>query len=291
MGSAGPVAAQPSSATDNPASGEDSEIVVTASPTPTNERHEVASFAKQVLRKTERGTPVGRFFLPVCAVTVGLPEEFAAPLLERVRANAKAAGLAVNKNPSCKANLHVIFVNQTEKFYDAKFWNEAPALRHLNTPQRNRVIEQNGPVKAWNNSQNRNSSGLPITLGSTQPIPVAGGRIPTNLQYGNSRLKTAISSEITNAYVAFDLAEAQGKTIQQLADYVTMRTLAPTSAVQGTGAADTILTLFDEPTPPTTITQFDRALLNSLYSAGLTIKPRTLFGRIGSATINIETDE
>ena len=58
----------------------------------------------------------------------------------------------------------------------------------------------------------------------------------------------------------------RGKTLLQLADYATMRSLAFTRETRGEPAAATILSLFDGDGPkPERLTAFDLAYLDSLY--------------------------
>ncbi len=77
------------------------------------------------------------------------------------------------------------------------------------------------------------------------------------------------------ALVVVDAAAVEGLTVTQLADYATLRLLAPTSDMRTLSvdaeaqATPTILTLLrDGAAAPAEMTRFDRAYLKSLYSLG-----------------------
>jgi hypothetical protein len=77
--------------------------------------------------------------------------------------------------------------------------------------------------------------------------------------------------------VLIDQAALPGRTPEQLADYATLRLLAPTGefAADWARASDTILSLFATPADaPAQMTRADRAYLRSLYSL-----PRTAFAK------------
>jgi hypothetical protein len=97
-----------------------------------------------------------------------------------------------------------------------------------------------------------------------------------------SRLSLPISVEVTGSVVMIELAQANGKTLTQLADYATMRTLANTNGLdpQSVPAAPTILTLFQDEDAPAELTQFDRSLISGLYSTTTRGRENRFYSRI-----------
>jgi hypothetical protein len=83
----------------------------------------------------------------------------------------------------------------------------------------------------------------------------------------HSKIYLPVREDITQVVVVFDLDQVHGKSLDQLADYATMRGLAQTRPVEDAPAMDTILTLFHSASPPQALTQFDRAYLAALYDS------------------------
>jgi hypothetical protein len=67
--------------------------------------------------------------------------------------------------------------------------------------------------------------------------------------------------------VLMDIAAIDGMTVNQLADYATMRGLAKTKGVSGNADYGTILNLFDpDAAHQLELSNFDRAYLTAIYS-------------------------
>jgi hypothetical protein len=85
-----------------------------------------------------------------------------------------------------------------------------------------------------------------------------------------------IRTDMTASVVVFDGEAIAGKTLQQLADYASIRSFANVDDLSGgaPNATDSILALFDEEfEPPQGLTEFDWAYLDALYKL-----PRTARG-------------
>jgi hypothetical protein len=113
---------------------------------------------------------------------------------------------------------------------------------------------------------------------------------PINPTYEVGRLNPPIRIQTSSAVVVIEHASAAGKTAEQLADYATMRLLAPTTelAATGDGLPSTIMSLFAQGTPaPSGLTAFDRAYLASTCA----IRPNGPSGMVFPETARLMMEE
>lgn len=244
----------------------DTQIVVEAPPTQLERQRELRRMASDVLRPVRRGETVATFFAAMCPKVFGAPQEVAEAIETRIRFNAERFG-ANRRNPSenCRHNISVILVPPQEGPATEWFDDESRELRHLLSFQRARVLNEQRPVRSWVYSQTRTQ------LGGAQPNP-AGRPLNQVADFSNriwsaSRLRSPVTAEISAAVILIELESVDGKTINQIADYATMRTFANTGQIDAetAPAAPTILTLFQDDEPPAELTTFDRAFISRLY--------------------------
>lgn len=217
---------------------------------------------QQVRAVTPRGgtinEPLARFQNPVCVGVWGLSGESAGFVIDRVYYNAEAAGIAIDDQPGCAANVIVAFVPDPMR----EFEDMVAARHHLVEPltfdERRRVRETDGPALAWYLVSTRTAtgegrSGDPPTFDTTQA----------------SRLVTGTRRDLELALVMIDSDLLSDLDALALADYASMRALARTRPVDQQGnPTGTILALFDDPVrAPQSLTEFDRAYLASLYAS------------------------
>jgi hypothetical protein len=257
------------------------EIVVEGPPAFRERRRELRQFTSELLKRPRPGLTIGTYFSPICPKVFGIPEEQATVIEKRIRDNAAALGAnRRNLSDDCKNNASVIFVSANKGTADQWMTTNSDLLDHLLLWQRQRVLSEQGPVRAWSYSGVRGFNGERIAsrpvrgLGS---IADAANKIPFA-----SRLSLPISVEVTGSVVMIELAQANGKTLTQLADYATMRTLANTNGLdpQSVPAAPTILTLFQDEDAPAELTQFDRSLISGLYSTTTRGRENRFYSRI-----------
>ncbi|MFL0356144.1 hypothetical protein ACI5KX_06650 [Erythrobacter sp. GH1-10] len=274
------------------ASSDDPEIVVEAPPTDLERRRELREMAEEIIRPPRLGRTIGTFFDAICPKVFGLPEEPAAAIETRIRQNADRLG-ANRRDPreNCNHNISVVFV-APQKGPPSVWLNErSELLDHLLSYERARVLEETGPVRSWTYTAFRSADGnvLPEQMG--RPLEnVADFANPLRLE---SRLRSRTTNEIIGAMVLIELASAQGKTLEQLADYATMRTFAPTGGIAPdvVPAAPTILTLFQDEEPPEGLTVFDRALISKLYDSSRNALASRYFSDIGARALAMESEE
>lgn len=274
--SAAPAAAQDAAAPDNTPEGP---TIIVRPPLTENERkQELREFTKEIVRPPRMRHPVAKFFDPICPQVLGLGADEAEAIAERIRENARALGVGASTDPACLPTVKAAFMAPAAGPSDRWLTAESAQLAHLASYERERVLAERGPVRAWNRIVVRDFNGEPIEVGRMIFIE------PYN------RNDPIVTTEITGAAVLIAREAAKGFTLAQLADYITMRTLIGTGAPSSEEGvpARTILTLFDEPDPPAEMTLFDRALVAELYNASRNSSPRRVYNDIARATVESE---
>jgi hypothetical protein len=279
------LSAQTSHAEPPPAEGPT--IIVRPPPTEAERKAELRDFTREVIRPPRMRQPLAKFFYPVCVEVRGLAPEDGEVIAERIRENADALGVGANRKPDCVPTVRVAFMapaaGPAERWLDA----DSPQLAHLVSYQRERVLTESGPVRAWNKVAVRDADGRAF-----RPQFGDQRRFPTfSLFEPLSTTDPIVTTEIIAAAVLISRDAADGMTLGQLADYATVRTLLGTGAPEGTVPAPTILTLFSDPAPPAGLTDFDRALVRELYDASRNAKPRRVFNDIARAVAQAERSD
>lgn len=269
------------------------EIIVEQPRTERERRNELRRMARDVLNKPRFSQTVAKFAEPVCPRVFGLPEDQAVTIEERMRENAVSLGLNHESTPKdCKHNTSVIFVPEDQGTADTWFNHRSDVLDHLKSFERSRVLSEKDPVRAWTYRPRRlpGPVAVPTSQGSVgDRLAFADG---TNQDYYATRLKRR-PNPLAGAVVLIERAKAEGKTLIQLADYASMRTIGNSRALspEEVPAADTILTLFQEEDPPAELTDFDRALISMLYQTSPTASRTLFYGNIARRAARWEMEE
>lgn len=217
--------------------------------------------------------PLARFQTPICPQVDGLSVSLNRAFADRIRADAGIAKLPVD-GQGCEANLTVLIVpdgkavvRELERTHSSVFGDLDPVvIRHL--------IAQPGPAHLWTVTEIRSRDGDRIN----------GGTLYTRTA---SIIQSIERIDVAGTVLLLDQQATVGKTVNQLADYAAMRTLAQTRPVGSAAATSTILTLFDADgaAPPRQLTEFDTAYLKALYHGSALDRPLTKVG-IMSRAIN-----
>ncbi len=255
------------------------QIIVTAQPTEAERRTQIRQLAREVVRKPRAGYPIGRFFLPVCPKVVGLAPLDAQEMELRIRENARNFGPGERKNANCEPNLKVVFLAASVGPAETWLDHDSDSISHLLSYQRQRVIDEKGPVRAWNISELRDADG--------RKLEANAGLNNVRL---NSRLTYSVTNEITGAMLLIEFDAAKDKTLKQLADYASVRAFVGTESVGSDRPVpvDTILSLFSDPAAPDELTEFDQALIAKLYSLPRNASTAKIFGAISARAVNLE---
>lgn len=235
----------------------DDTIVVTGEVTPQVDSGEVRNQARRITpRGGVLGEPLARFQTEICPGVWGLSGESAQLIIDRIYHNAEQIGIKLNEEAGCTANVVVAFVSDLEEELQGLVDEGHHLVSGLTFWERKRLLDQTGPVRAWNVVSTRTAtgegrSGNPPTFDSTQI----------------SRTTSGTRRDIELSMVMIDSAAIGELDGVAVADYVTMRTLARTLPPRDEASYDTILALFDHPEyAPDRLSDFDIAYLRSLYS-------------------------
>ena len=191
-----------------------------------------------------------RLRYPICLLVAADDQAFARKVAARVIDNAEDAGIAV-KRGRCAPNTLIAFTDDAVgqlremrryflSFYGTHYLEQLDHMFATETA----AFAFHEPMQLW--------MGPEVFQGTREVIG---------------------QPDVMGAAVVIDRAEAEGLDPVQLADYATLRLLAPTADTAKVpqaapeGAA-TILTLFrDRASAPEAMTDFDRAYLRTLYGA------------------------
>lgn len=266
------------------------EIIVRPPPTEAERHKELREFTREVVRPPKLRHPIAKFAFPVCVDVRGLAPEDAAVIAEQIRANAEALGVGADRAPDCVPTVRVAFMAPAAGPAESWLTPESPQLAHLASYQRERVLAEAGPVRAWNRIVVRDPEGRPLPNGDPQALISGGATVPTFFE-PFSTSDPIVTTEITGAAVLIAREAAHGFTLGQLADYATMRALLDTGAARGGAPVRTILTLFDDAAPPAGLTDYDMALVRELYDASRNAKPRRIYNDIARAAVAAERSD
>ena len=269
-----------------------SEIVVRAPVGSTERRIQLREMVSDLINEPRKGQTVATYFRAICPRVIGLPEAETRLIEERIRENAETLGAnRRDETKNCKPNVTVIFVPASKGPPENWMTYENDMLGHLLSYQRLAVLDEHDPVRAWTFNEERGPDGAPLTNAYGQRV--SGALDFSNSLRSVSRLKVNTTVEISEAAVLIELASAQGKTLQQLADYASMRTFGNTRSLapDAVPAAETILTLFRDDDPPEGLTTFDRALISKLYSTSRRSLARRFYSNIAGRAFEMEKEE
>lgn len=227
-------------------------------------QREVTRQARAITAKSNlRHAALPRFEDRLCPGVIGLKTESAALMIDRIRDTAEQLGLWLTEDDgTCSPNLIIAFVEDgqadLQRIADTQGW----MFRDLSLVERRQLLAEKGPVRVWTVTEMKTRDGMPIPRSVSLSDPPQ-----VNSWMAHSKIYLAVREDIARVVVLFDMEGVKGKTLLQLADYATMRSLARTRPATEDGQAmDTILALFDaEGTPPLQMTEFDRAYLAAVY--------------------------
>ena len=261
----------------------DPNIVVTGEREPPTSR-EVTEQARNIsIIGSPLDDPLPRFEDRVCPGVLGLEDDGAAYIIQRIRHNAEQFDVRLHKDDGkCEPNFIVAFVADAQGQMAQLARSQGYMLAGMSVSARGELLDASGAARVWTNTVMRTNTGAPAPpRGSSSTVPerVAAYNPETGEQFrmgplppestgsaSHSRIYFPVREDIYSVLILFDREQVKGKSLLQLADYATMRGLAFTRETSGEVPAATILGLFDGEGPkPERLTSFDTAYLTSLY--------------------------
>jgi hypothetical protein len=244
--------------------GEQDAIVVTGNRQ--QQAETAAEQAKAVTLRTLADNPLPRHYAPICVRVFGIDRAFAEVIGERVMDNARQLDLRTGRT-GCQPNVWIGFTRNSKAEVE-KLRAQLPEMfGALSKVEVERIFRGSGAAQAWHSTEVRNADGRPMRY---RTIEVFGrsAEVKATDQYRSGRLTSPIRVDINATIVVFDTARTQGRTVMQLADYATMRILAPVQDFDKMpeDGAPTILQLFAEGAATVDgLTEFDWAYLSAFY--------------------------
>jgi hypothetical protein len=218
-----------------------------------------AQRAVQAISTSTNNLQIARFADPVCPLAVGMSAAAGTEVQNRIREIARDVGAKVAP-AKCDANVIVIVANDSRALLADIRQNQRKWVAGVPSEELKRLASIDSPVRAWTVTSLRNEDG--------QALAPETSDAPTSMQVRTaSFLSRTTRQQIDGAVVLIDRAAAKGRTIDEIAGYVAMRTLAATR-VPKAGEVSSILNLFTPgvANPPRALTSFDRAYLKGLYA-------------------------
>jgi hypothetical protein len=218
-----------------------------------------AQRAVQAISTSTANMQIARFADAVCPLAVGMSAAAVTQVQNKIREIARNAGAKVAPE-KCVANVLVIVASDSRALLADIRQNQRHWVAGVPTAELKRLASLDSPVRAWTVTSLRDEDG--------QPLAPETSDAPTSMQVRSaSFLSRMTRQQIDGAVVLIDRAAAKGRTIDEIAGYVAMRTLAATR-VPKAGEVNSILNLFaaSAANPPRGLTSFDRAYLKGLYA-------------------------
>ncbi|MCT8000470.1 hypothetical protein NZL82_01105 [Sphingomonas sanguinis] len=243
-----PVAAQTGASPSDP-------VVVTARRLP--ERRQTLRWFGAISGYPPSDEPLARMTEPLCVAASGLSAKAGAPIADRILGHAERLGIRLG-GEKCSPNVLLLIVENGASQVAWLADHRPSAFGNMSAHDVGELVRDKGPVHSW--------SLTAITSRDGDPLVQIGGGLPTLRIPTASRISLSTKSHIAAAILLIDRAAVEGKTINQIADYATMRLLAEVRPRKAEGVS-TILSLFDpDGGAPEALTPFDWGYLRGLYS-------------------------
>lgn len=219
---------------------------------------------------------IARWDTGLCVGVANLRGDAAQYIVDRVSTVAEDVGLAPGA-PGCKPNLMIIATDDGGALA-AELVRQRKGALHMGGSGMDqggaalrRFQETDRPVRWWQVSMPVDSeTGMRATRipgecanACTRPSDAA----PVINVFAASRLSTQIVDNIFRTIVIVDVSQTGDLSINQLADYIAMVSLAQINPEADTSAYASILNVFAEPDGAAWLTDWDRAYLTGLYDA------------------------
>lgn len=224
--------------------------------------------------------PLARFEDPLCPGVAGLQVEAAELMVGRIRANAEAVGLRLADETICQPNLVVLFAESGQAYFERLKKDRPYLFSDLTPTEQAELLGEGRAARVLLRVVPRSRDGMPIARREDLTAPPQ-----TTMWMAHSKIYTATRNDIFHALVLFDREAIKGKTIDQLADYVTFRALSRTLPRGDFAANDaSILALFDPGAEVAGLTELDRAWLGELYDGPPNLPAPARLAKLEKAT-------
>jgi hypothetical protein len=234
-------------------------------------RRKVDHFVSSVIVQPS-GDALVRWNVEVCPLVAGLPREFGELVLASISQAAIDAHVPL-AGKVCHPNLFVVAHDDVSQLV-RQWWRHDLAgfeFENQGIESVERFLRSKRPIRAWYNTQWGGADGSDCASAVAATQIGAGLPEPINAQPCTNGADTSLTysstgSNITSAIVVVDLSRLKSMTTRQLGDYIALIGLADVRLDADPSSVPSILGLFDQQKPPRAMTEWDRALLYSLYN-------------------------
>lgn len=226
----------------------------------------LADLAREMAGHPRARRPLARYEQPLCLMVASTDMVLAREIAERIVENAKSAKVRMGKK-GCRPNALLNLSDDAHAQLVAIRKSGRRLFAGLNAREIDKALAVRDPVYVLQASRQMAATGE-VFIPSPEAPGANGTPGPVNPIWSAGRLKRDIREDMLAALVVIDAKAVAGLSPLQVADYASLRLLAPTGEVdaQEAGAPRTIMTLFVSPaTAPPVMTRFDRAYLKALY--------------------------
>lgn len=223
--------------------------------------------------------PLPRVEDALCPGIAGFDVPSALRMVDRFRANANALNRRLADPETCKPNVLVLVVDDGATELRTMNRRVPQLFADLDSAELRALLSQQGPAYVYSQVVTRTRDGQPVPdPDNLTDVPQASGWM------AHSKIYTATREDIVHVLILLDRSAISDKTVGQIADYVTMRALTPTSLANSEIASDSILRLFDSPAGarPAALTAADHALLATLYEGIPNLPSRARLAELGA---------
>lgn len=235
----------------------------------------IRSFVSEVAAPN-RYRGIARWESNICIGVANLRAEPAQYLVDRISTVAENVGLNPGA-PGCSPNVIIVASDKPDEITQAMVEERHRAFRMGGTGMDRGgdafedFIQSDRPVRWWQVS-------MPVDSETGKRAARIDGdcQAPCNLPIdyapiinvaAASRLNQQVVDTIIRTVIVLDMNKIEGLSTLQLADYIAMITLAQINPDAETNRYASILNVFDDPETVETLTNWDLAYLDGLYSA------------------------
>jgi len=256
-------------------------------------RQEVNQFVAATIVRPQNDDSLLRWDTPICPLVAGLPREQGEFFLQKISQTARAAKAPLAAENCRRPNLYVIVASNPATFlklwwkHDVRLFSTVHGItaaeRFISTPRAVRVWYNDRQIDPDTGSQVGTLLAQSLSLGTggpvSYPVNYAPGRLGSRLHYLTVRT-------VQSAIVVIDAQQLPNVTLGQMADYVSMVSLAEIDPDKAVGEIPSILSLFrpQAQSRPEGLTVWDRSLLHAIYVSRQ--KDRMQFSEICTGTLN-----
>jgi hypothetical protein len=209
----------------------------------------------------------------VCIGVQNVQSDVAQYIVDRISKEAVDVGLKPG-DPGCTPAVSIIFSTDAKQLATELVTKRARMFMPLmgsggaaaTREALDAFAKSDKPVRWWHTS-------IPTDAHSGRPAvgasPIGSGpddAAPTGVTEGPSRIHSGIRDDLLQVIIIVDAKKLQGMSWEQLADYLTVVSLAQVNPDADVSAFDSILNLFSNPKAYSGLTDWDRSYIRALYS-------------------------